>query len=80
MLLCLPDKLVARELIVAMINPEPQHRPSASVVLVHPFFWSQEKQLQFFQVSAYCTTGQCVWVCSEKQVLETAMFRSVCSF
>ncbi|XP_054068584.1 serine/threonine-protein kinase/endoribonuclease IRE2 [Rissa tridactyla] len=43
------DKLVARELIVAMINPEPQHRPSASVVLVHPFFWSQEKQLQFFQ-------------------------------
>ncbi|NXF01288.1 ERN1 endoribonuclease, partial [Smithornis capensis] len=43
------DKLVARELIVAMINPEPQHRPSAAVVLVHPFFWSQEKQLQFFQ-------------------------------
>ncbi|NXG81962.1 ERN1 endoribonuclease, partial [Stercorarius parasiticus] len=43
------DKLVARELIVAMINPEPQRRPSASVVLVHPFFWSQEKQLQFFQ-------------------------------
>ncbi|NXA04044.1 ERN1 endoribonuclease, partial [Sapayoa aenigma] len=43
------DNLVARELIVAMISPEPQHRPSASVVLVHPFFWSQEKQLQFFQ-------------------------------
>ncbi|NWT02883.1 ERN1 endoribonuclease, partial [Mionectes macconnelli] len=43
------DKLVARELIAAMISPEPQHRPSAPVVLVHPFFWSQEKQLQFFQ-------------------------------
>ncbi|XP_071426961.1 serine/threonine-protein kinase/endoribonuclease IRE2 isoform X2 [Pithys albifrons albifrons] len=43
------DKLVARELIVAMISPDPQHRPSAPVVLVHPFFWSQEKQLQFFQ-------------------------------
>ncbi|NXI40918.1 ERN1 endoribonuclease, partial [Galbula dea] len=43
------DKLVARELIVAMISPEPQHRPSAPMVLVHPFFWSQEKQLQFFQ-------------------------------
>ncbi|XP_016157495.1 PREDICTED: serine/threonine-protein kinase/endoribonuclease IRE2 isoform X3 [Ficedula albicollis] len=43
------DKLVARELIVAMISSEPQHRPSAPVVLVHPFFWSQEKQLQFFQ-------------------------------
>ncbi|NWH23100.1 ERN1 endoribonuclease, partial [Grus americana] len=43
------DKLVARELIAAMISPEPQCRPSAPVVLVHPFFWSQEKQLQFFQ-------------------------------
>uniref|UniRef100_A0A672V9C5 Serine/threonine-protein kinase/endoribonuclease IRE1 n=1 Tax=Strigops habroptila TaxID=2489341 RepID=A0A672V9C5_STRHB len=43
------DKLVARDLIVAMISPEPQRRPSAPVVLVHPFFWSQEKQLQFFQ-------------------------------
>ncbi|NXT75898.1 ERN1 endoribonuclease, partial [Zapornia atra] len=43
------DKLVARELIVAMISPEPQCRPSAPVVLMHPFFWSQEKQLQFFQ-------------------------------
>ncbi|NXG71857.1 ERN1 endoribonuclease, partial [Baryphthengus martii] len=43
------DKLVVRELIVAMISPEPQHRPSAPMVLAHPFFWSQEKQLQFFQ-------------------------------
>ncbi|NXV88557.1 ERN1 endoribonuclease, partial [Calonectris borealis] len=43
------DKLVARELIATMISPEPQRRPSAPVVLVHPFFWSQEKQLQFFQ-------------------------------
>ncbi|NXT30796.1 ERN1 endoribonuclease, partial [Pelecanoides urinatrix] len=43
------DNLVVRELIVTMISPEPQRRPSAPVVLVHPFFWSQEKQLQFFQ-------------------------------
>ncbi|KAF1651362.1 Serine/threonine-protein kinase/endoribonuclease IRE1, partial [Aptenodytes patagonicus] len=43
------DKLVARELIAAMISPEPQRRPSAPMVLVHPFFWSREKQLQFFQ-------------------------------
>ncbi|NWX45725.1 ERN1 endoribonuclease, partial [Steatornis caripensis] len=43
------DTLVARELITAMISPEPQRRPSAPMVLVHPFFWSQEKQLQFFQ-------------------------------
>lgn len=41
-----------------MISPEPQHRPSAPVVLVHPFFWSQEKQLQFFQVSVPHPTGQ----------------------
>ncbi|NWR76160.1 ERN2 endoribonuclease, partial [Centropus unirufus] len=43
------DKLVARELIAAMISPEPQHRPSAPAVLLHPFFWTPEKQLQFFQ-------------------------------
>lgn len=73
-----PDKLVARELIVAMISPEPQRRPSAAVVLVHPFFWSQEKQLQFFQVSLWCPTGsECR--CALKNVLETAVFRSTCS-
>ncbi|NXQ92255.1 ERN1 endoribonuclease, partial [Nyctibius grandis] len=33
----------------AWLGPEPQRRPSAPVVLAHPFFWSQEKQLQFFQ-------------------------------
>ncbi|XP_071671280.1 serine/threonine-protein kinase/endoribonuclease IRE2 isoform X3 [Patagioenas fasciata] len=43
------DKVIARELIAAMLSPEPQHRPTAPAVLVHPFFWSQEKQLQFFQ-------------------------------
>lgn len=58
MLFRLPDKLVARELIAAMISPEPQRRPSAPMVLAHPFFWSQEKQLQFFQVSTRCPTGQ----------------------
>uniref|UniRef100_A0A8B9MWG1 Serine/threonine-protein kinase/endoribonuclease IRE1 n=1 Tax=Accipiter nisus TaxID=211598 RepID=A0A8B9MWG1_9AVES len=46
---CLQEELVARELIAAMISAEPQHRPSAPMVLVHPFFWSEEKQLQFFQ-------------------------------
>lgn len=29
---------------------DPQKRPSASCVLKHPFFWSLEKQLHFFQV------------------------------
>ncbi|NXE54448.1 ERN1 endoribonuclease, partial [Casuarius casuarius] len=43
------DKVVARELIAAMISGEPQKRPSAPAVLMHPFFWSQERQLQFFQ-------------------------------
>eukprot|EP00063_Salmo_salar_P066504 XP_014041339.1 PREDICTED: extensin-like [Salmo salar] len=32
-----------------MLNMEPQRRPSAESVLKHPFFWSLEKQLQFFQ-------------------------------
>ncbi|XP_042720545.1 serine/threonine-protein kinase/endoribonuclease IRE2 isoform X1 [Lagopus leucura] len=43
------DKVVARELITSMLSSEPQKRPSAPAVLMHPFFWSAEKQLQFFQ-------------------------------
>uniref|UniRef100_A0A674JZV6 Serine/threonine-protein kinase/endoribonuclease IRE1 n=1 Tax=Terrapene triunguis TaxID=2587831 RepID=A0A674JZV6_9SAUR len=43
------DNVVARELISVMISNEPQERPSAPQVLMHPFFWSREKQLQFFQ-------------------------------
>ncbi|OXB81844.1 UNVERIFIED_CONTAM: hypothetical protein H355_015041, partial [Colinus virginianus] len=43
------DKVVARELIVSMLSSEPQKRPSAPAILMHPFFWSAEKQLQFFQ-------------------------------
>ncbi|XP_069503493.1 serine/threonine-protein kinase/endoribonuclease IRE2 [Ambystoma mexicanum] len=53
MLQCLEEEdyeaVVARNLIEAMINEEPQLRPSAQCVLKHPFFWSHEKQLQFFQ-------------------------------
>uniref|UniRef100_A0A8D2KT56 Serine/threonine-protein kinase/endoribonuclease IRE1 n=1 Tax=Varanus komodoensis TaxID=61221 RepID=A0A8D2KT56_VARKO len=40
---------VARDLIEQMISTDPQKRPSAKCVLKHPFFWSLEKQLQFFQ-------------------------------
>lgn len=41
---------------------DPQKRPSASCVLKHPFFWSLEKQLQFFQVcvdlfNPFCSKG-----------------------
>ncbi|XP_039090371.1 serine/threonine-protein kinase/endoribonuclease IRE2 isoform X2 [Hyaena hyaena] len=43
------DKVVARNLVEAMLSPLPQARPSAHQVLTHPFFWSRAKQLQFFQ-------------------------------
>ncbi|XP_021093183.1 serine/threonine-protein kinase/endoribonuclease IRE2 [Heterocephalus glaber] len=43
------DKVVARDLVEAMLSPLPQARPSACQVLAHPLFWSRAKQLQFFQ-------------------------------
>ncbi|XP_059804251.1 serine/threonine-protein kinase/endoribonuclease IRE1-like isoform X1 [Hypanus sabinus] len=43
------DDIIARDLIQEMINMDPQKRPSAKRVLKNPFFWSLEKQLQFFQ-------------------------------
>uniref|UniRef100_A0A673HG50 Serine/threonine-protein kinase/endoribonuclease IRE1 n=1 Tax=Sinocyclocheilus rhinocerous TaxID=307959 RepID=A0A673HG50_9TELE len=43
------DDIVARNLIEQMLSMEPEKRPSADKVLKHPFFWSLEKQLQFFQ-------------------------------
>lgn len=46
------EDVIARELIEKMIAMDPQQRPSAKHVLKHPFFWSLEKQLQFFQVPA----------------------------
>ncbi|XP_018094098.1 serine/threonine-protein kinase/endoribonuclease IRE1 isoform X1 [Xenopus laevis] len=45
----LHEGLVAHHLLEEMINKDPQSRPSASAVLKHPFFWSLDKQLQFFQ-------------------------------
>nr|XP_020516716.1 serine/threonine-protein kinase/endoribonuclease IRE1-like [Labrus bergylta] len=41
--------IVARDLIEQMLSMEPQRRPAAESVLKHPFFWSLEKELQFFQ-------------------------------
>ncbi|KAM3865151.1 serine/threonine-protein kinase/endoribonuclease IRE1 [Diretmus argenteus] len=43
------DDVIARDLIERMISAEPELRPSTSCVLKHPFFWSPEKQLLFFQ-------------------------------
>uniref|UniRef100_A0AAX7V948 Serine/threonine-protein kinase/endoribonuclease IRE1 n=1 Tax=Astatotilapia calliptera TaxID=8154 RepID=A0AAX7V948_ASTCA len=41
--------IVARDLIEQMLSMDPHRRPSAESVLKHPFFWSLEKELQFFQ-------------------------------
>ncbi|TRY64475.1 hypothetical protein DNTS_017157 [Danionella cerebrum] len=45
----LHEDVIGRDLIEQMISAEPEHRPSAASILKHPFFWSPEKQLQFFQ-------------------------------
>ena len=39
-----------KDLIEKMIDFDPESRPTAKAVLKHPFFWSKEKQLMFFQV------------------------------
>uniref|UniRef100_W5LGF4 Serine/threonine-protein kinase/endoribonuclease IRE1 n=1 Tax=Astyanax mexicanus TaxID=7994 RepID=W5LGF4_ASTMX len=41
--------VIGRDLIEGMISADPESRPSTASILKHPFFWSPEKQLQFFQ-------------------------------
>lgn len=43
------DDVIAQDLIEQMISAEAESRPSTACVLKHPFFWSPEKQLIFFQ-------------------------------
>ncbi|XP_019718016.1 serine/threonine-protein kinase/endoribonuclease IRE1 isoform X2 [Hippocampus comes] len=43
------EDVVAEDLIKQMISADPESRPSSARVLKHPFFWSPEKQLLFFQ-------------------------------
>lgn len=43
------DCYVRKELIEKMIDRDPESRPPAKAVLKHPFFWTKEKQLMFFQ-------------------------------
>ncbi|XP_069023754.1 serine/threonine-protein kinase/endoribonuclease IRE1 [Embiotoca jacksoni] len=43
------DDVIAQDLIEQMISPFVDLRPSTACVLKHPFFWSPEKQLLFFQ-------------------------------
>uniref|UniRef100_A0A669EPZ9 non-specific serine/threonine protein kinase n=1 Tax=Oreochromis niloticus TaxID=8128 RepID=A0A669EPZ9_ORENI len=45
----LHDDVIAQDLIEQMISAEVESRPSTACVLKHPFFWSPEKQLLFFQ-------------------------------
>ncbi|TMS23386.1 Serine/threonine-protein kinase/endoribonuclease IRE1 [Larimichthys crocea] len=47
------DDVIAQDLIEQMISTEPESRPSTACVLKHPFFWSPEKQLLFFQKHHY---------------------------
>lgn len=41
--------VLAKKLIRAMIEPEADNRPSVSVILKYPLFWSNSDQLQFLQ-------------------------------
>uniref|UniRef100_A0A672ZXZ4 non-specific serine/threonine protein kinase n=1 Tax=Sphaeramia orbicularis TaxID=375764 RepID=A0A672ZXZ4_9TELE len=43
------DDVIAQDLIEQMISAEAESRPPTACVLKHPFFWSPEKQLVFFQ-------------------------------
>ncbi|XP_007541854.1 serine/threonine-protein kinase/endoribonuclease IRE1-like [Poecilia formosa] len=43
------DDVIAKDLIEQMISADAESRPSTACVLKHPFFWSPEKQLLFFQ-------------------------------
>uniref|UniRef100_A0A8C6M0Y5 Serine/threonine-protein kinase/endoribonuclease IRE1 n=1 Tax=Nothobranchius furzeri TaxID=105023 RepID=A0A8C6M0Y5_NOTFU len=43
------DDVIAKDLIEQMIDADAESRPSTACVLKHPFFWSPEKQLLFFQ-------------------------------
>ncbi|XP_054635937.1 serine/threonine-protein kinase/endoribonuclease IRE1 [Dunckerocampus dactyliophorus] len=46
---CTHDNIIAQDLIEQMVSAEAEARPSTAKVLKHPFFWSPEKQLLFFQ-------------------------------
>lgn len=37
----------AKDLIAAMLDPDPKRRPNAKDVMSHPFFWSSKKRLAF---------------------------------
>lgn len=49
-----PDDLVrdAEDLIGRMLMPRPEERPTATEVLLHPFFWSKEERLEFLSLAS----------------------------
>lgn len=51
--LLISEGYLRRNLIEKMISYDPSERPTAKTVLQHPFFWSRERQLMFFQVHKY---------------------------
>ena len=44
------DQCLAQVLVDSMIARSPEQRPTANDVLRHPFFWSCDRQLRFFEV------------------------------
>jgi len=44
------DHCLVCELVESMIACSPDKRPTANHVLRHPFFWSRDRQLRFFEV------------------------------
>jgi serine/threonine-protein kinase/endoribonuclease IRE1 len=50
--LCASSPEESLKLIKWMLKREPKTRPSAGIVLHHPFFWSSETRLEFLRVSA----------------------------
>lgn len=48
--LLISEGYLRRNLIEKMISYDPSERPTAKTVIQHPFFWSRERQLMFFQV------------------------------
>jgi serine/threonine-protein kinase/endoribonuclease IRE1 len=43
----LPDAYTIKDLIGSMIQKDPMLRPDMSVIIKHPYFWSNEKKLDF---------------------------------